>query len=70
MAFEETPIKIKEKSKKNMKVPRNGQASQEAVSEARRCLSRVLDNVGLHIAAMMAGRVQVKPVLGGATLEA
>ena len=53
-----------------MKVPRNGQASQEAVSEARRCLSRVLDNVGLHIAAMTAGRVKVKPVLGGASLEA
>ena len=44
--------------------------SHEAVSEARRCLSRVLDDVGQHIAAKMAGGVKIKPVLRGAPLEA
>ena len=48
----------------------NAQVSHEAVSEARRCLSRVLDNVGQHIAAKTTGGVKIKPALRGASLAA
>jgi hypothetical protein len=70
VAFEETPIKIKDKSNKNGMATGSGRVSHEAVSEARRCLSRVLNKVGQHIATKMAEGVKLKPALRGASLEA
>ena len=53
-----------------MKIIVNAEGSHEAVSEARRCLRRVLDNVGQYAEAKMAAGVKIKPVLHTASLEA